>query len=437
MYWDRITIATRRILPATAAYMQQLQTPNHTLEAAWWAAFESSPMHTTHIISHPRAALTELSARVQLSHAASNAATVNMVAVDLFTLLLNASGVMADLGASLGLERDAFVLNGVSASYTHPEDGLVNIRSALPPPPPTRPSAEPEDLASGDNEEQLLLSDSGLTSALTVEYVPPMTIKAAAETVTAVVAGAVATAVGGAVASAVAGAVGGSVGGAVGGAAGGGAAGGGAGGGAAGGVMPLVFGAQRLSLSAGLAVPKGAIDAGVADGLGWATGDLGLFGSAPAVNEEGDGDDEVANGSERQLSVADEDALPKAFYGISNRIGLYGIVLSSVMFLHLCFVLFWKYRMNRHFYAEGAVTKRRGKPFLLGSLTGSLRKSKINEDLAEDSTPVTKSGIKFRALPGIFVFPALPIVCSQLFVTGCALRRRTSSRGRAGARAGV
>ena len=427
MYWDRITIATRRILPATAAYMQQLQTPNHTLEAAWWAAFESSPMHTTHIISHPRAALTELSARVQLSHAASNAATVNMVAVDLFTLLLNASGVMADLSASLGLERDAFVLNGVSASYTHPEDGLVNIQSALPPPPPTRPSAEPEDLASGDNEEQLLLSDS-------VENVPPMTIKAAAETVTAVVAGAVATAVAGAVASAVAGAVGGSVGGAVGGAAGGGAAGGGAAGGAAGGIFPLVLGAQRLSLSAGLAVPKGAIDSGVASGMGWATGDLGIFGSAspPAVNEEGSGNDEAAEGSERRLSkemesvdlvfskggdIADEDTLPTAFYGLTNRIGINGIVISSVTLLHLCFLLFWKYRINRKFYADGTVTIRLGKSFSIRKL---YRKRKHNEVTPEDSTVVTKSGIKFRALPGVFVFPCLQLVCIKLLGTGCA-----------------
>ena len=87
----------------------------------------------------------------------------------------------------------------------------------------------------------------------------------------AAVSTAIAAAVAATVTAAVAGAVGGAVAGAAGGAAGGGAAagggGGGGGGGGAGGVFPLMMGAQRLEMSAGLAVEKTEMQTGVAGDL--------------------------------------------------------------------------------------------------------------------------------------------------------------------------
>ena len=193
--------------------------------------------------------MTELSAQLNLTVVASNHTIVNGVASDVFSTLRNAtSDLVLDLMNTLSLGAEAFTLYDVQAEYMHPYDGYIIIKGALPPPPPP----------------PVLLPYNG--SAQTATEVQA-TVEAVTTAVTTVVVTAVAGAVAGSVAGAVAGAVGSSVGGAVGSAAGGAAAGGGAGGAGGGagggGALPLVMGAQRFSLSGGLAAEQSELDAGV------------------------------------------------------------------------------------------------------------------------------------------------------------------------------
>jgi len=231
--------------------------------------------------------------------------------------------------------------------------------------------------------------------------------------VTAAVVVAVASSVAGAAAGAVAGAsAGGSAGGA------GGSAGGG--GGIA---LPLVLGAQRAGLSGGLAVRKSDIDAGVSDSFGWASGDLGLFTtpvppppppavSASSVNGRSLSKDNTTSSMDKTTSVPEAtwNGPSLVYNGLIEKLNLFGIFGMSVAALQLLVALWWKFGINRHFYLEQS-----GAKWDAGSLpTG--RKGLVRSKSGKQAQ--TRSGTKYCAFPGIFVFPNVLLVACKLFVTG-------------------
>ena len=189
------------------------------------------------ILSTPTVSIVELSGEMRLNIAVQDNFTVALnAAYEILGLLKNLTTLNAALQAG---GSNPAVVELVRVRFMHPIEGLIVL--------------EAERLADA-SAAQVASDTSGLSTADSIA------------TVSAAIAAAVATTV----AAVVAGAVGGAVAGAAGGAAGGGAAAGGGGGGGgagAGGVFPLMMGAQRLEMSAGLAVEKSEMQTGVAGNL--------------------------------------------------------------------------------------------------------------------------------------------------------------------------
>ena len=198
--------------------------------------------------------LTQLEATIVATSVARDEYVVNEVAMGLFETIRNIDGLVSTLSSELA---NGLTTLSVRAQYMHPSDGLVVIEGTLPPPPPSSP---PE---------------------MTIQEV----ITATAEAVTAVVATTIATTIAASVASSVASSAGAASIEAAGSAAGG-AAGGGGGGASGGGVAPFIFGAQRFSMTSGVAANKSQIQSGVADSMSWSTGRLGLFGGSSDPEED-------------------------------------------------------------------------------------------------------------------------------------------------------
>jgi hypothetical protein len=395
---------------------------------------ESSLLAATHNISWPHADLTELAAELRINAFASNASVVGSVANTLHdTLSHNASGLLTGISGELEVVQAAASVGKLETSYVHPTDGLVTLSLLMQPLPPPIPALVPSQLMP--------------TAALTTNEADAT--QEAVDGVTTAIATAAAAVVATSVAGAVAGAIGSAVGGAVGGAAGGGAGGGGAGGaggggGSAGGgggiALPLVLGAQRAGLSAGLAVPKGEIDAGVAESMGWASGDLGLFTTSPPPLppppppvpfsgtrrslSEGASDD---NNPTSNSSTAGNAPSP-AYNSLIETLFLFGHFAMTVAVLQSLVAVWWKFGINRRFYSEieqsnaegSADTRSRSKrSSFLRSATGSVRSLTLFLVRSKSGKEArTRSGTKYKAFPAVFVFPGMLLVVCKLFVTG-------------------
>ena len=128
-----------------------------------------------------------------------------------------------------------------------------------------------------------------------------------------------------------------------------------------------MFGAQRLALSDGLAVPRGEVDAGVSSGLGWASGDLGLFSSSkmPTSPTPPDGIwrqlNEVASGDEGSGNTTAP--TPAAYDALTERLCSLGIALLGVSALNLASIWYWRTRRNRAFYDELMKKRQRSTSF--------------------------------------------------------------------------
>ena len=349
------------------------------------AALASSPLARTNSLTHLRLGYSELSSDVRIDVSAmENFSIAINVAHGLFDLMQNASSLRKGL-ETRGI--DSLVVEKVKVQFVHPDEGLIIIETALLP---------------------IVASSAALAAAIaTAESVA---------TVSTVVVAAVATSVAAAVAGSVGGAVAGAAGGAAGGgAAGGGAGGGGGGGGGAGGVMPLMFGAQRLEMSAGIAAPKSEIQTGVADGLGWAGGDFGFISEPTTV----DG---------RRLEGVGR---PKALTGLLSSLVSLCIGLGGALLAQLIAFFYWKCRANQAYYEHKkqvffkvssnlALGEYSSKAFVSDSdYSSKVRqqpKRRPRQQLRRKSSIDGK--IKFKKYPIMFVFPSLFLVVYKLFVTG-------------------
>ena len=149
--------------------------------------------------------------------------------------------------------------------------------------------------------------------------------------------------------------IGGAVAGATGTAAGVGAAG--VGGAAGGGIAPLLWGAQRFSLTNGLAVEKSEVHSGVAGSLGWISGELPISDSVAALHQSllGGGSTSGRRLSEQGLS-RDQDGIPfqpevsvipQEVETLYNTLTSFGIGIGLTFAGHLILVLLWRCVINR------------------------------------------------------------------------------------------
>ena len=150
-----------------------------------------------------------------------------------------------------------------------------------------------------------------------------------------------------------------------------------------------MMGAQRLDLSAGLAVPKSEIQTGVADGLGWAGGDLGLVSDPPATDAKG-----------RRLVVV----RPKALTGLYSKLTSLGIGMGVAVFLQLYVHIYWKHRANKKYYERK-------------KLTGTVKEMNIDVGMKLSDKDKTEK-MEFKKFPIVFVFPSIFLIVFKLFATG-------------------
>jgi len=154
--------------------------------------------------------------------------------------------------------------------------------------------------------------------------------------------------------------------------------------------------------------------------MAWASGDFGLFGSSSNTDDNGSGrrltafrgrtsssgntEENFANNhSASNASDADK---PATSLGPSPRTSLsmiystlftYGIVFSIVSFLWCFGYLWWRFKINRRYYAQARMSQNDVEGFQKISAEG--RKA------------------KFRPLPGAFVFPSLFMLAANFFLT--------------------
>ena len=401
LFRDELVITVRRVLPAAAVEDAQAAR-NATVMSHWWAALAASPLLASLNITRPHVAvLTELAAEVrlevQLGSLAANASLSSSmsscyyVAIALMQQLVNLPSLTVQLADSLGIEPDAFTLTAVEGIYEHPTAGLVMIRGPLPPRPPLYspphpPARPPVPVLSEDPSEALTQRD--VPPPQDGQEATPQEIESATTTVTTLVAVAVAASIAGSVVGAV---------------------GGTASGGGGGGVVPLVFGAQRFAASDGLAIPMGGVDRGVAGGMAWTSGDFGLF--APSARRLS----EASNSSESAPPPH-----PAAYNSLVERLIMLGITLGVVLLIWACIIWNWKVRINRTFYGELAAEEKTSSTPLKGisRLRRSIHVPRLRRSASGAAS--TQGGTIFKRLPGVFVFPMLPLLCCKLFVTGLA-----------------
>ena len=335
----------------------------------------SCPTRSLRSSSVATSALTELRADISLTVLARNLrqSVVRGVAGGMFLTVLDTADLSRRLAEALGANASITVTD-LYTQYVHPRYGLVVIRGNLPPPPP-RP-------------------DPALAA----------TVGAVTTAVTTVVAAAVGAAVAGALA------------GAVGSAAGCTSASSGA---ASGGVAPLIFGVQRFSASSGLAANQSELQIGVAGGMGWASGSLGLVSRPPAPpndvrrrlqscrddngvsticqatnatnynNQTG-----VAPGSSFWGGLVEDyfgENVPETLIALLDNLLTFFAALLFIAALQLFGLLFWKKCANRAYYEQR------------------------EKELAKIGTP---EAVKFKPLPGIFIFPNMLTLCFSIFLTG-------------------
>ena len=199
-------------------------------------------------------------------------------------------------------------------------------------------------------ESDSVANQTAQAAALVATAVSVSVTAAAVISVTASVTATVASSVAGSVGAAAAGGAAGGV--------AGGAAGGGSAGSSAGGAVPLIFGVQRFSMSTGLATGnQSAMQGAVAGSMGWAKGRLPIFGSALSnassrrrLQEAAGSDDANATGVKKSAG-----AWPPELYGLLDALTFTVILLSLVCLLQYAFILWWRHRANRAWYAAKPV----------------------------------------------------------------------------------
>ena len=113
-----------------------------------------------------------------------------------------------------------------------------------------------------------------------------------------------------------------------------------------------------MSLAGGLAVQQGPLATGVADNMGWATGDIIRFSqSSPPPSHEHDSNSTHANrrlSDEGTIDPLQErrDAARDIYSALINTLGLMGTVLASVVGITVFGIVCLKVYNDCYFYGE-------------------------------------------------------------------------------------
>lgn len=418
-----ITLIAERTQVATTSTFPLPSSPGDDMTSTQW----DSPLHIPSLrsvtnVSVARASLSLVTAELRVSTLVPNASSAYDAAGSMFSVLSNIS-LLAPLLQEQELNLAGAQIDMLYAEFVHPVDGLVRIVGSLPPPPPSQPELElsPLGMALTAAEKKTVID------VVTVGIALGVGLSIAASVATTVVAS-VSTSMASSVAASTAGS-------ASAGAAGG--AGGGAGGGssassnAGGAIAPLIFGAQRFGSSAGLPVEKSELQQGVAGNMGWTSGDLsGVFGSE---GSEGPGD-AADTGSSTPSSAAaqqtsgttdsvgrrrrklqkkgrggggDDGAQRKLLAQLVSKLISYSVVFGTLLGVFALGNLYFQFRANRKYYAQMEVWRKR--------LGANMSEKAVQKLLARQKKP-----INFRPMPGLLVFPNLPMLATNFFLPGLA-----------------
>jgi len=170
--------------------------------------------------------------------------------------------------------------------------------------------------------------------------------------------------------------------------------------------------------------------------MGWASGELGLF-TKPAHGVSSPPASPPRNGRSPSEPEDTNDAKPStsspAYDKLIESVSLFGCVGIGVAAMQLLCILYWKWCINRQFYAEmeqsrtdhldanvsvQQSTHRSFSVMLRRSLM--LRRSFMLRRSLFSGGVQTKAGTQYKAFPGIFVFPNLLLVACKIFITGLA-----------------
>ena len=151
-------------------------------------------------------------------------------------------------------------------------------------------------------------------------------------------------------------------------------------------IAPLIFGAQRFSMTSGLAAGgTSQIHVSVGQSMAWANGDLNLLRSTtPASASEGR--------MRRRLSLLPPET-PAELIALLNTLVTFSAALAIVCVLQLAIVLYWRHRANRKYYLHVRVA--------VAPLDGG-----------EAKPP------SFLPFPKAFVWPSTPIFITAAFSSG-------------------
>ena len=134
--------------------------------------------------------------------------------------------------------------------------------------------------------------------------------------------------------------------------------------------MPIVFGAQRFSTSSGLGVPPSEMQAGVANSLGWLSGEVSFVRQAPPPSMEarrgrrrmghssGGGSVHSGEAAEEHAAAEAEDTviaaptgrMPPELVALVNTLLTCACGLGMTMGIQYLLVLLWRHRINRKYY---------------------------------------------------------------------------------------
>ena len=122
-------------------------------------------------------------------------------------------------------------------------------------------------------------------------------------------------------------------------------------------IGPIIFGAQRFSVTSSLSVGTSNVQASVGSSMAWAAGEMPLFSPASSLDDETDGA-EGGSGARRRLrqlrrrlSILPRDTPPE-FVSLLNTLITAAVAIAIVLAIQFVVIGLWKFYLNRGYYRQ-------------------------------------------------------------------------------------